>query len=73
MDHMMPEPDGVETLHMLRAEETNPNRETAVIVLTANAIAGTREQYLEEGFADYLSKPIVPAKLEETLEKHLKR
>ena len=73
MDHMMPAPDGVETLHMLRAEEGNPNRDTTVIVLTANAIAGTREQYLEEGFADYLSKPIVPAKLEETLEKYLKR
>lgn len=71
MDHMMPEPDGVETLHMLREEVDNPNRETKVIVLTANAIEGMREQYLSEGFTDYLSKPVEAAKLEAMIAKYL--
>lgn len=71
MDHMMPEPDGVETLHMLREEKDNVNQNTTVIVLTANAIAGAAEQYLQEGFADYLAKPVVGEKLEEVLAKYL--
>ena len=71
MDHMMPEPDGVQTLHLLRDEKENPNRETPVIVLTANAIAGIETQYMKEGFADYLSKPVKVDKLEEMLSKYL--
>ncbi len=71
MDHMMPEPDGVQTLHMLREEDSNINKDTTVIVLTANAIAGVEEEYLNEGFADYISKPIEVEKLESTLAKHL--
>ena len=71
MDHMMPEPDGIETLHMLRAEEENPNRDTKVIALTANALAGVREEYVNEGFSDYLSKPIEIEKLEKLLRKQL--
>lgn len=70
MDHMMPEPDGIETLHLLRKED-GPNRETEVLVLTANAIAGMEEQYKREGFADYLSKPLVVEDLEAVLAKHL--
>lgn len=71
MDHMMPDPDGIETLHMLRAEEGNPNQKTKAIVLTANAISGVREMYLEEGFADYMSKPLVGEELEKMLKSHL--
>lgn len=71
MDHMMPEPDGIETLHLLREQEDGPNAETKVIALTANAIAGVREGYLREGFTDYLSKPIEADKLERLLKKHL--
>lgn len=71
MDHMMPEPDGVQTLHLMRDDKENLNRDTNVIVLTANAIAGVEEEYLQEGFAGYLSKPIVVEKLEEVLEKWL--
>jgi len=71
MDHMMPEPDGIETLHLLRKDENNPNRNTKVIVLTANAISGMDEMYKKEGFTDYLSKPIVAQKLEEMLCKYL--
>ena len=70
MDHMMPELDGVETLHLLRKEETL-NRDTKVLVLTANAIAGVAEQYEKEGFDGYLSKPLVIDDLEAMLGKHL--
>ncbi len=71
MDHMMPEPDGIETLHLLRKDEDNINKDTTVIVLTANAIAGAEEKYLQEGFADYISKPIEYQILEEKLSKYL--
>jgi signal transduction histidine kinase/CheY-like chemotaxis protein/diacylglycerol kinase family enzyme len=65
MDHMMPEMDGVETLEKLR--EQLANRNVPVIALTANAIAGAREMYLDYGFDDYLSKPIRGDKLERKL------
>lgn len=71
MDHMMPEMDGIETLAALRAEKENPNVETKVIALTANAIQGAEQEYRKEGFDDYLSKPIDPDKLERMLEKYL--
>lgn len=71
MDHMMPEPDGIATLHMIREDEDNPNKETPVIMLTANAIEGVKEGYLAEGFEDYLSKPVEVDKLESMLAKYL--
>lgn len=67
MDHMMPQMDGVDTLKALRAESNNVNRNTVVVALTANAIAGSREMYLGYGFDDYLSKPIQADKLDELL------
>lgn len=71
MDHMMPELDGVETLHRLRTDSTNPNQNTITIALTANATAGSKEMYLEYGFNDYFSKPIQADKLDALLMKHL--
>lgn len=71
MDHMMPKPDGVETLHLLRKDERSFNRNTKVIMLTANAIAGMTEKYVEEGFSDYLAKPVVAEELEAMLGRHL--
>lgn len=73
MDHMMPEPDGVQTFHMIREDKDNPNGETKVIVLTANAIEGMKEQYMSEGFTDYLSKPVEAAKLEAMIAKYLEK
>jgi len=70
MDHMMPGMDGVETLHRLR-EQDGVNRDTTVIVLTANAVVGVKDFYLGEGFDDYLSKPISGSLLEEMLLKYL--
>ncbi len=71
MDHMMPEMDGIETLAALRAEKDNPNCETKVIALTANAIQGAEQEYRKEGFDDYLSKPVDPEKLEKMLKNYL--
>lgn len=71
MDHMMPELDGVETLHLLREDSSNPNQNTFVIALTANAIAGCREMYLNYGFNDYFAKPIQADKLEALIRKNL--
>lgn len=70
MDHMMPDMDGIETLAKLR-EEKLLKEQTAVIVLTANAIAGAKNTYMEAGFQDYLSKPIDSQKLEEMLVTYL--
>jgi len=71
LDHMMPEMDGVEVLHKIRTEQGNPNRNTKVVALTANAIAGSREMYLKYGFDDYLSKPIQANVLDEVLMRQL--
>ena len=66
MDHMMPVMDGVETFQHMKnlPEEENPCHNTPVVILTANAIAGAKEEYLKTGFDDYLSKPIDSEKLE---------
>lgn len=71
MDHMMPEMDGIETLHEMRRLSDFPNQDTPVIVLTANAMSGAREDYLKEGFADFLTKPIDGELLEQTAERYL--
>ncbi len=70
LDARMPKMDGVETLKIMK-ERGLFEKDTAVIVLTANAVAGARENYLEEGFDEYLSKPIEPKKLESTLIRYL--
>ena len=71
IDHMMPGKDGIETLKELKAMTDSPNADTPVICLTANAISGAREEYIKEGFDDYLSKPIDPDKLEEMIIEYL--
>jgi multi-sensor hybrid histidine kinase len=71
MDHMMPEMDGVLTFEKLHGDKSSPNFETPVIMLTANALAGMREQYMDVGFADYVSKPVRGAKLKEAIRRNL--
>ena len=71
MDHMMPEMDGLETLSKIKEDEESLNKDTTVIVLTANAVAGSKAKYMEAGFADYLTKPIDSALLEQTVKKYL--
>ena len=69
LDHMMPEMDGIQTLYNLknRAEGFT----TPVVVLTANAIEGSKEKYLKEGFCDYISKPISQKELDRILREQL--
>ena len=69
LDHMMPGMDGIETLHVLK--DDNLIGDTPVIALTANAVVGSREQYIEAGFTDYLSKPINIEELEKMLRKYI--
>lgn len=64
MDYMMPDMDGVETLHALKKNRTFS---TPVVALTANVMAGIKETLISEGFKGYLSKPIEWRKLEENL------
>lgn len=71
MDHLMPKMSGVEAFHAIHDDEDNINHDTPMVVLTANAIVGMRESYLEEGFTEYLSKPVDRTELLATLERLL--
>lgn len=65
LDHMMPDMDGVETLHKMKEIDDLINKDIPVIALTANAIVGAKEEYLRAGFTDYLTKPINVVSLRE--------
>ena len=65
MDHMMPEMDGVETVRHLREEGCK----STIIALTANAFAEVREMFLNNGFQDFISKPIEQAALYKVLDR----
>ena len=71
LDHMMPYKDGIEALRELRAIDDNPNLDTPILCLTANAISGMRDTYIAAGFDDYLTKPIDPESLEEAIIRYL--
>lgn len=68
IDHMMPELDGIETLKLIKEEIPDL---PVCIALTANAVSGAREMYLNAGFADYLSKPVDGKHLEELIRSYL--
>lgn len=72
LDHMMPNLDGVETLNRMKVLENNLNENTPVIALTANAVVGSREKYINWGFDDYLSKPVETHKLEKMIAYYIK-
>ncbi len=69
LDHMMPGMDGIETLHAMKEQHLCDG--VPVIMLTANAIIGEKERFISEGFDDFLSKPILPDKLEQMLLQYL--
>ena len=71
LDHMMPEMDGVQVLERLNTMSNNLCKDTPVIALTANAIVGAKEKYLNLGFKDYLSKPIDYKELESAIKRHI--
>lgn len=71
LDHMMPKKDGIVTLHEMKEQERGMNKETPVICFTANAVSGAWDLYKNEGFDDYLTKPIDFVKLEQMVMKYL--
>lgn len=71
LDHMMPEMDGVETLHKLRQKPGMYYQSLPVIAFTANAIGGAREMFISEGFNDFIAKPIELSVLERILRRYL--
>ena len=71
LDHIMPEMDGIQTLNELKNMPDNSSEDAKIIILTANAIQGAREDYLSKGFDDYLSKPIDMEQVELVLRKYI--
>lgn len=67
MDEMILREYEDETLHRMRSMGDIPCKDMPVIILTANAVTGAREEYLEEGFTDFLAKPIDSTHLEKML------
>lgn len=71
LDHMMPGMDGIEALKLSKKMTNNLCATTPIVALTANAVVGAREMYLQEGFDDYLCKPIRMDELEKCLKNFL--
>jgi len=80
MDHMMPDMDGIEATAIIRAWEKeeqekkerdngNLRKQIPIIALTANAVVGMREMFIENGFNDFLAKPIDVSKLDEIMDR----
>ena len=70
MDHMMPEMDGIETTKILRESE-GLNSRSSIVALTANAMNGMEELFLQSGFDDFLPKPLEVEALSRCLRRHL--
>lgn len=71
MDIRLPVLDGIEASKKIREMESGTNRYTPIIALTANAMIGDKEQCIEAGMDDYLSKPFQPQKLLDMLNKYV--
>jgi PAS domain S-box-containing protein len=69
MDHMMPGMDGIEATRLIRSIDSDYARNVPIVALTANALAGNRELFLQNGTSDYLAKPIEIQKLDMILER----
>lgn len=71
MDHMMPEMDGIETFHRIRQKQGNYFKKIPVVAVTANAVGGMHQVFLDEGFQDFIAKPIEVSVLERVLRRIL--
>ena len=70
LDHMMPGMDGIECAREMWAfDDCNPD--TPIVMLTANAVVGMKEQYEREGFSDYMTKPFTRNELYNMIKKHV--
>lgn len=67
LDHRMPEMDGIECLKHIKENTDGININTPIVALTANAVSGSREMYLDAGFDNYLTKPIQTGMLEKCI------
>lgn len=71
MDHMMPGMDGVEALKRIRALECAYCKNVPIVALTANAVSGAREMFLQEGFCDMVAKPVEMSLVERVLQRYI--
>lgn len=71
LDHRMPGMDGIEAFHNMKKMTDGMNYNTPVVALTANAVLGARQLYIDEGFSDYVSKPVDTVRLEQILLEYL--
>lgn len=71
LDHRMPGMDGIEAFHNMKRITDGLNFNTPVVALTANAVLGARQLYIDEGFSDYISKPVDTVRLEQVLLEYL--
>ncbi len=71
MDHMMPEMNGIQTLHEIHRLPASVWKRTAIIALTANASSDAKSTYMREGFTDYMMKPIEISLLYKMIEYYL--
>jgi len=79
MDHMMPEMDGIEATSIIREWEKEKRmqdinfKRIPIIALTANAVSGVREMFLEKGFDDFVAKPVDVSKLDEVINRWISK
>lgn len=71
LDHMMPVMDGIETLQCMKDLNNFDIQKTPVVMLTANAVVGAKDAYMQAGFTDYITKPIREDVLLTTVKKYL--
>ena len=71
-DDMMPEMSGTQMMEYLKSNKEGANYQTPIVVLTANAVVGAREEYINFGFDEYMTKPIDIDVLQKILMKYLK-
>lgn len=73
LDYMMPEMDGIDTLKNIKALPIPELKQVPIVALTANAVSGAREMFLEAGFDEYISKPIELNTFERVLREYLNK
>ena len=71
IDHLMPGMDGLELKDIMSRMDDNLNKDTPLIMQTANAIVGAKEKYEAMGFADYIAKPIKEEELRKLLREYM--
>ena len=71
IDHLMPGMDGIELKNVLDNLDSNLNKDTPIIMQTANAVVGAKEEYVRLGFADYIAKPIKEEELRKLIRKYI--